>query len=74
MSIHKIKITETDAVTGVTIERDATQDELSQYETDQAAYVARIANEEAKATQRQAVLDRLGLTSEEAQLILGGSN
>jgi hypothetical protein len=27
-----------------------------------------------KATARQAVLDRLGITSEEAQLILGGSN
>lgn len=30
--------------------------------------------ETAKATARQAVLDRLGITSEEAQLILGGSN
>ena len=29
---------------------------------------------ESKAATRQAVLDRLGLTSEEAQLILGGSN
>lgn len=28
----------------------------------------------AKAAARQAVLDRLGLTEEEAQLILGGSN
>jgi hypothetical protein len=28
----------------------------------------------AKATARQAVLDRLGITAEEAQLILGGSN
>lgn len=27
-----------------------------------------------RATQRQAVLDRLGITSEEAKLILGGSN
>ena len=29
------------------------------------------AESEAKATQRQAILDRLGLTSEEARLILG---
>jgi helix-turn-helix protein len=29
---------------------------------------------EAKATARQAVLNRLGLTEEEAQLIIGGSN
>jgi hypothetical protein len=33
-----------------------------------------LAEEEAKATARQAVLDRLGITAEEAQLILGGSN
>ena len=32
------------------------------------------AEKTAKATARQAVLDRLGITSEEAQLILGGSN
>ena len=32
------------------------------------------AEKTAKATARQAVLDRLGLTAEEAQLILGGSN
>ena len=34
----------------------------------------REAQAQAKATARQAVLDRLGITSEEAQLILGGSN
>ena len=34
----------------------------------------REAQAQAKAIARQAVLDRLGLTSEEAQLILGGSN
>jgi hypothetical protein len=33
-----------------------------------------LAEETAAATARQAVLDRLGITSEEAQLILGGSN
>ncbi len=32
------------------------------------------AEKTAKATARQAVLDRLGITQEEAQLILGGSN
>jgi hypothetical protein len=35
---------------------------------------AEIIEAEQKATARQAVLDRLGLTAEEAQLILGGSN
>ena len=33
-----------------------------------------VAEKTAKATARQAVLDRLGITIEEAQLILGGSN
>ena len=33
-----------------------------------------IAEKTAKTAARQAVLDRLGLTSEEAKLILGGSN
>lgn len=32
---------------------------------------AQIAEAEAKATQRQAILDRLGLTAEEARLLLG---
>jgi len=31
------------------------------------------AEAEAKATARQAILDRLGLTAEEAQLLLGGN-
>ena len=33
-----------------------------------------IAEKTAKTAARQAVLDRLGITAEEAQLILGGSN
>jgi hypothetical protein len=37
-------------------------------------YAARIAEAETKAAARQAVLDRLGITEEEAQLIIGGSN
>jgi hypothetical protein len=35
---------------------------------------AEIIEAEQKTTARQAVLDRLGITAEEAQLILGGSN
>ena len=34
---------------------------------------AEITDAQAKATARQAVLDRLGLTAEEAQLLLGGN-
>jgi hypothetical protein len=54
--------------------RDMTDAEIIQYEIDKADYAARLAEAETKAAARQAVLDRLGLTEEEAQLIIGGSN
>jgi hypothetical protein len=69
-----MKIKEHNVETGEVVERDMTEAELAQYEIDQAAKAAHIAAQEEKATARQAVLDRLGLTEEEAQLILGGSN
>jgi hypothetical protein len=60
--------------TGETIEREMTADEFAQHQIEQAAYQAKIAAQELKNTARQAVLARLGLTEEEAQLIIGGSN
>jgi hypothetical protein len=54
--------------------RDMTDAEIAQYEVDKAVQAARIAEAETKAAARQAVLDRLGITAEEAQLIIGGSN
>ena len=69
-----MKITEHNIETGEVVERNMTEAEQVQYETDQAANAARLAETETKATARQAVLDRLGLTDEEAQLIIGGSN
>ena len=54
--------------------RDATADEIAVIEANLATQAARIADQETKAAARQAVLARLGLTEEEAQLILGGSN
>jgi arsenate reductase-like glutaredoxin family protein len=55
-------------------ERDMTAEELTQWEADKASDVARLAEAETKTAARQAVLDRLDLTEEEAQLIIGGSN
>ena len=52
------------------IDREMTAAEFKIYEADQAAELLRKTEAEAKATQRQAVLDRLGLTSEEAALLL----
>jgi hypothetical protein len=54
--------------------RDATPEETAEIEARQTALAEAEAEKQAKAAQRQAVLDRLGITSEEAQLILGGSN
>lgn len=53
------------------------RDETAQEEASRLEYAAKVAAEQAeaqaKATARQAVLDRLGLTAEEAQLLLGGN-
>jgi DNA-binding protein YbaB len=56
--------------TGEEIVRDANPEELAQMEIDAANAVAKQAEAEAKATARAAILDRLGLTAEEAKLLL----
>ena len=55
------------------IERNETTDEKKAREALEKEFVAAQAAEAAKAAQKQAVLDRLGLTAEEAQLLLGGN-
>jgi hypothetical protein len=65
--IIKIHNVETDEI----IEREMTAAEFKQYQADQTAQAARVAEIEAKEAQRQAILDRLGLTAFEAKLILG---
>ena len=67
-------ILEINVQTSEVVERSMTEAEQSQYEIDQAAIAACIAEAADKAAARQAVLNRLGLTEEEAQLIIGGSN
>jgi hypothetical protein len=57
--------------TGEEIVRDATADELAQMEIDRADYQARKTQAEAKAAEKQALLDRLGITADEAKLLLG---
>ena len=70
----KPMIREHNTETGEIIDREMNAEEFSQYEIDQAAIITRLAEAKAKAATRQAVLNRLGLTEEEAQLIIGGSN
>lgn len=64
-----------DAATGETVTREMTDDEYAQYEADQAAYAAAKAAEEAEAAAKQAARDallaRLGITEDEARLLLG---
>jgi hypothetical protein len=62
-----------DLVTGEVTDRPMTAAEMEQAETEKLAYVAIEADRQAKATARQAVLDRLGLTEDEAALLLGGN-
>jgi hypothetical protein len=57
--------------TGEEIVRDANAEEIAQMELDAANYAAQKAEEQAKTAQRQAILDRLGLTADEAKLLLG---
>lgn len=61
--------------TGEVIERELNAEELAQQEIDEANYLANKeivdAEAEVKEAQRQAILDRLGITSEEAKILLG---
>jgi len=66
-----MKILEHNVTTGEVIERDMTQDEADQLEKDQAARLVRIANENAKADAKAALLTKLGITADEAALLLG---
>ena len=66
-----MKILEHNVETGVAKERDMTKDELAQYKIDQASAMAKSSEEEAKATAKTALLERLGITEEEAALLLG---
>jgi len=62
-----------DAETGETvdIERDETATEKKHREARAKEVAVELAEAETKAAQRQVILDRLGLTSEEARLLLG---
>jgi predicted RNA-binding protein with PIN domain len=72
-----MKITEKDfnAITGETTftERDETAQEQAEREAFEAKAAAAKVEAEAKAAQRQTILDRLGLTEEEARILLGGN-
>ena len=57
--------------TGEEIVRDATAEEIAQMKIDAENAATRKAEAKAKETQREAILDRLGLTADELKTILG---
>jgi hypothetical protein len=63
----RIHNTETDEV----IDREMTVAEYKVYEAEQLKNEAQKAEAEAKAIAKAAILDRLGLTADEAKLLLG---
>jgi len=62
-----------DLTTDEIIDREMNDAEFAQHEANQATEAAEQAEAQAKATVRQAILDRLGISAEEAQLLLGGN-
>jgi hypothetical protein len=64
--IHNIEINEV-------IDREMNDAEFAQFEIDKLEATTRAAAEAAKAEQKAALLERLGITAEEAQLLLGGN-
>jgi hypothetical protein len=65
--IVRIHNTETNEV----IDREMTDDEFAQYEADKVTSAAKQAEAEARATARAALLTQLGITEEQAKLLLG---
>ena len=58
------------ATTGEIIEREMTAEELAQWEAQQAEHAARQEAKATKAAEKAALLAKLGITAEEATLLL----
>ena len=59
------------AETGEVLDREMTTAEFNQYKAEQEVIAAQKAEEKAKETAKAALLERLGMTAEEAALLLG---
>jgi hypothetical protein len=71
MSKSKPQVKIVNCETGDEIVRDATAEEIAQMEKDVVNELALKAEAEARATQKAALLERLGITENEARLLLG---
>jgi len=67
----KLQIKIVNVETGEEIVRDATPEEIAQREIDAANGIKEKTQIEAEKAKRQEILDRLGLTADEAKLLLG---
>jgi hypothetical protein len=63
----RIHNTETNEI----IDREMNDDEFAQWEIDKQNAVTQKAEAETKAAEKQALLDKLGITADEAKLLLG---
>ena len=73
MTTTKPQVKIVNCETGEEIVRDATAEEIAQIELDATNAAAEKAEAAAKESARQALLSKLGITQEEAQLLLGGN-
>ncbi len=71
MTKSKLQIKIVNCETGEEIIQDADENFLAQLQIDNIEISERKAAIEARKVQRQAILDRLGLTADEAKLLLG---
>lgn len=58
-------------IDGTVIERDFTETELAQIEIDKKTALAKQAEIKAKEAKRKEILNRLGLSADEVQILLG---
>jgi hypothetical protein len=63
-------IIEHNVTTGEITEREETAEELAQFEADKAAETARLEAEAQKAADKAALLTKLGISDDEAKLLL----
>jgi hypothetical protein len=71
MAKSKPQVKIVNCTTGEEIVRDANAEELAKMEAIQEMELIIKAQAEAKAAEKQALLDRLGITADEAKLLLG---
>jgi hypothetical protein len=71
MTTNRLQIADYNIETGKNVIRDMTDEELAQHEIDLARYTAEEKARVDKIAAREAILEKLGLTTDEATLLLG---